>query len=111
MTETSSVPIYDDRGRLLGARGIARDITGRKQIENELLASQKQLRDLSAHLEFVREEERKYLARELHDELGQTLTALKIDLTKLGEKMPAFANEPESSRANCWKNSGDDRDR
>ena len=69
------------------------EIAERKRIENKLLTSQKQLRDLSAHLESVREEERKYLARELHDELGQTLTALKIDLTKLGEKMPNVQNE------------------
>ena len=69
------------------------EIAERQRIENKLLTSQKQLRDLSAHLESVREEERKYLARELHDELGQTLTALKIDLTKLGEKMPNVQNE------------------
>lgn len=86
ITETSSVPFYDENGKLLGSRGIARDITERKRIENELVASQKQLRDLSAHLQTVREEERKDLARELHDELGQLLTALKIDLVRLEEK-------------------------
>lgn len=69
------------------------EISERERIENELLASEKQLRDLSGHLESVREEERKYIARQLHDELGQTLTALKIDLTKLSEKMPNLQNE------------------
>jgi len=62
------------------------EITERRRIEDELRASQKQLQDLSAHLQFVREEERKDIARELHDELGQILTALKIDLVRLGEK-------------------------
>ena len=62
------------------------EIIERRRIEDELRASQRQLRDLSAHLQFVREEERKDIARELHDELGQILTALKIDLVRLGEK-------------------------
>ena len=62
------------------------EINERTRIESELLASQQKSRELSAHLQSVREEERKKLARELHDELGQTLTALKIDLVRLGEK-------------------------
>lgn len=88
--ETRYTPIFDADGTVTGIIGVSVDITEGKRIENELLTSQKNLRDLSAHLESIREEERKYLARELHDELGQTLTALKIDLTKLGEKIPNF---------------------
>jgi hypothetical protein len=42
------------------------------------------LRELSAHLELVREEERAHIAREIHDEMGQALTALKMDLSVLG---------------------------
>jgi PAS domain S-box-containing protein len=61
------------------------DITDRKQAEEQLRASHEQLRSLSAHLESVREEERKSVAREIHDELGQILTALKIDLSSLTE--------------------------
>jgi signal transduction histidine kinase len=61
------------------------DITDRKQAEEQLQASHEQLRSLSAHLESVREEERKNVAREIHDELGQILTALKIDLSSLNE--------------------------
>ncbi len=61
------------------------DITDRKQAEEQLQASREQLRSLSAHLEMVREEERKSMAREIHDELGQILTALKIDLSSLTE--------------------------
>ena len=62
------------------------EINERTRVESELLASRQQSRELSAHLQSVREEERKSLARELHDELGQTLTALKIDLVRLSEK-------------------------
>ncbi len=63
------------------------DITERKKAEDELKESQKQLRDLAARLDFVREEERKYIAREIHDELGQLLTALKMDVSLLTKKI------------------------
>jgi PAS domain S-box-containing protein len=61
------------------------DVTDRKQAEEQLQASREKLRSLSAHLESVREEERKNMAREIHDELGQILTALKIDLSSVTE--------------------------
>lgn len=61
------------------------DITDRKEAEGQLQASREQLRSLSAHLESVREAERKNMAREIHDELGQILTALKIDLSSLAK--------------------------
>jgi PAS domain S-box-containing protein len=64
------------------------DITKRKQLERRLKTSHKQLRRISANLESVREEERKQVAREVHDELGQTLTALKIDLSWLAKRLP-----------------------
>jgi PAS domain S-box-containing protein len=91
--ETRYSPILDEQENVLEIIGVSIDVTGQKRIENELLASQRQLRNLSAHLESVREEERKYIARELHDELGQTLTALKIDLTKLNERLPNLQTE------------------
>ena len=64
------------------------DITDAKQVEDQLRASREQLRELSRHLESVREEERTSMAREIHDELGQTLTALKIDLSWLAKRLP-----------------------
>ena len=67
---------------------IVRDITERKRAEEELRATQEQLRNLSTHLQFVSEKERTNLAREIHDELGQALTALQIDLYWLGERVP-----------------------
>ncbi len=59
---------------------ILRDITDYKKAENELRQSQHQLRQLAAYLQDVREQERTEVARTVHDELGQALTGLKIDL-------------------------------
>ena len=59
------------------------DITDRKESAERLKASRQELRDLSRHLETVREEERTSIAREIHDELGQTLVTLKIYITWL----------------------------
>ncbi|MDO8539727.1 MAG: response regulator [Opitutaceae bacterium] len=55
----------------------------RKRAEENLRRSHDRLRALSGHLQFVREEERTRLAREVHDELGQALTGLKLDLAWL----------------------------
>ena len=67
---------------------ILRDITLRKQAEDALRAQQKELRELSARVLEAREQEKTRIARELHDELGQLLTALKMDLAWLREKLP-----------------------
>lgn len=67
---------------------IARDITERKIAEEKLKRNAKLLRELAAHLQSIREEERKSIAREIHDEFGQTLTVLKIKLTLLNKKIP-----------------------
>jgi PAS domain S-box-containing protein len=64
------------------------DITDAKQAEDQLRVSREQLRELSRHLESVREEERASMAREIHDDLGQTLTALKIDVSWLAKRLP-----------------------
>jgi len=60
----------------------------RQRAEERLANSEAQLRELAARLVSVREEERKHMARELHDELGQSLTALKIDLRTLQRRLP-----------------------
>ena len=67
---------------------IIRDITDRKRAENELRQSRELLRGLSGHLEACRERERSVVAREIHDDLGQTLTALKIQLRWLEKRLP-----------------------
>lgn len=60
------------------------EITERKRVERQLALTNQRLQALSASLLTVQEEERRRLARELHDELGQSLTALKITLQSLG---------------------------
>ena len=71
---------------------ILRDVTERQQVQEKLSRSHAQLRQLSAALQTVREEERAYIARELHDDLGQLLASLRMDLNLLQK-------EPASSRA------------
>lgn len=69
------------------------DITVKKQEEEELQRSREQLRNLSAHLQAAREEESTRIAREIHDELGQSLTALQMDLSWLDKHLPKEACE------------------
>ena len=59
----------------------------RDRAEREIRNSREQLRNLSAHLQSVREEERTRMAREIHDELGQGLTALKMDVSWLNRRL------------------------
>jgi signal transduction histidine kinase len=71
-------------GQLLAANSrLESEIADRKRTEESLYRSTEQLRELSARLESVREEERTRIARAIHDELGQTLTGLKMDVAWL----------------------------
>ena len=72
---------------------ILRDITLRKQAEDALRQSQAELRELSAQVLQAREDEKTRIARELHDELGQQLTALKMDLAWARERVPADSGD------------------
>ncbi len=85
--EGDYICLYDREGRFIGHFGIQRDVTQRRQEENEILRSRQELRDLTARLQLVREEERTNIAREVHDELGQSLTGLKFDLAWLKSRM------------------------
>jgi signal transduction histidine kinase len=62
------------------------DITARKSMERALRQSHAQLRQLAMHLETVKEDERKRISRDVHDELGQNLLALRIDISMLSAR-------------------------
>ncbi len=79
---------------------IARDITERKRTEQRLNVTSQRLRNLASRLQTIREEERTGIAREIHDELGQSLTVLKIQtsllLNKLQRNQPELETQTES---------------
>jgi PAS domain S-box-containing protein len=77
---------FYDQGKL-AVLAVLRDITERKLAERELEESREKLRHLSTSLLAVREEEKTRIARELHDELGQSLTGLKMDLAQIGSQL------------------------
>ena len=76
-----------NNNKIIGIAGFNIDITDRKQVEEALSDSQDQLKKFAAHLQNVREEERVLLAREIHDELGQILIAIKIDMGMLKQNV------------------------
>ncbi len=65
------------------------DITERKRGEESLVLQKEQLRALAERLQWVREEDRKRVARDLHDQIGQILTAIKMDMTWMTRHLPA----------------------
>jgi PAS domain S-box-containing protein len=86
-------PIKDARGRSIAAAAIARDVTAQQLAAETLARSQAQFRDFATRLRAAHEADRAFVAREIHDELGQTLTALKMDLHALPEWVPAEHRE------------------
>jgi len=79
----SGEPMFGIDGTFLGYRGTGKNITERKEAELALRQSQTELRELTAHQARVKEDERKRIAREIHDDLGQNLLALRIDVSLL----------------------------
>ncbi len=82
----SIAPIRDRRGAVLGAVCVFRDLTRERTLEQ-------QLRDLARRVEAIRESDRTRIARELHDELGQQLTAIHLDLAWLGPRLRGVGPE------------------
>jgi PAS domain S-box-containing protein len=83
--EISGHPIeYNGRAAMMI---ISNDITARKKSETVISNINKELHDLSAHLQTIREEERVQIARDIHDELGQQLTGLKLAIEWLNLKV------------------------
>jgi len=82
----SCQPVFNSDGVWIGQRGSNRDITPSKKTENNLLSSQLQLRALTKRMDAVAEEERTRISREIHDELGHLITAIKFDIQCLYNK-------------------------
>ena len=93
-------PKRDSEGRILSVFGTAQDVTESKQAEDQIRSSEDQMRSLSARLQDIREEERTLMAREIHDELGQELTGLKMDLSwlirRLSKNQKSLISKTES---------------
>lgn len=76
----TATPFYDSNLEFIGIVEDFKDISERKKAEQDLQRSHAQLRQVTSHLEMAREQERRTIAREIHDELGQSLTGLKMEI-------------------------------
>ena len=79
--------LLNDAGDIIGLKGTAQDITEMIKAEEKLQTSYRQIKQLVAHLQDIREQERTNMAREIHDELGQQLTGLKMYVSWLNKKV------------------------
>ena len=82
----SKISVFIDLCRYNAA--LTREIAERRAIEEDLRKAEERLRAYAAHVEYAREDERTRIAREVHDELGQSLTGLKMDLSWLEKRLP-----------------------
>jgi signal transduction histidine kinase len=91
------VPEFDKQNNVISVLSVSRNITELKATERNLEESRTLIRALSAQREETREDERKRIAREMHDELGQRLTALRMDIARLrlrfGQNNPPLLNQ------------------
>lgn len=94
----SVAPVADKNGHYTHWISVQRDITERKRVEAELHNKNDELKRLSDYLQNIREEERKLMAQEVHEELGQLVSALKIDVDWLGLKMAAALDSTAEKR-------------
>ncbi|MEO8794979.1 MAG: PAS domain S-box protein, partial [Daejeonella sp.] len=96
----SIAPIFDDGGICIKLVGSVHDVTEQKRNEEEIKDRNIQLLQLTAHLQNVREEERSRIAVEIHDELGQQLTGLKMDVSwikrKISDEQPVIKEKLQS---------------
>lgn len=94
------VPEHNPQGDVVSVLAVMRDITETKRFEISLRQSRQQLREMAAQAETASEQERKRIAREVHDELGQVLTALRMDVSLLrlrfGNDNPALLEKIRS---------------
>jgi PAS domain S-box-containing protein len=94
--ELSEVPVFSFAHEVTGFAGIAHDVTDNKLKEADLRESEMRLRQLAVHLQDVRENERASIARDIHDEIGGYLMALKMDISLLNKKLDKTDNRIHS---------------
>jgi PAS domain S-box-containing protein len=87
-------PLLDSVGIVVGAVNVLVDLTERRRSDEARRQSGEDLRALARHIEFIREEQAARIARELHDELGQTLTMLKLHVRKLQRQLEHHTGQP-----------------
>jgi PAS domain S-box-containing protein len=87
--EWQIMPLRDERGKVTHFVSLQRDITERKRAEEKLTTYQKQLRSLASELSLAGEKERRRLATDLHDHIGQTLAITKLKLGALRDLLPS----------------------
>jgi PAS domain S-box-containing protein len=102
-------PYRDTRGEIVGHVGVITDITDRKSGELAIQQSEQRLRELSTHMTSAEERQRALIAREIHDDIGSSLTGMKIDVLRLKQltvdipeaqdKLAAFTRLLDSSAA------------
>ena len=95
--EDHKISLFSESGSFMGIDGVVLDITGRKQTEQALRRSRRDLARLSRDREKLLEEERIRISRHLHDELGQSLTFLMLELSRFEKRVqesdPALSEE------------------
>ena len=84
--QTHLEPLRDTKGSITGVIGVSLNITDRKRTEESLRESELWLRRLSSQLISAQEEERRRISLELHDEMGQALTAIGLNLESIGKE-------------------------
>src|SRR4029077_13600108 len=93
--EHRNTPVYEN-GRLIAIEGIARDVTERVAVEAQLREKEAQLRRLAVGVEQAREKERTHIAPARHEELGQPLTAIKLEPARSIRTLTPTALEPRA---------------
>lgn len=94
--DTLRFPLWGPDGEVFAVGGLSLDVTERTLAEARQRESREQLRALAARLQSAREEEKARIARDLHDELGQLLTGLKMDLRWLERRVGELPPSPET---------------